>query len=63
MCSRWRARKPRSAVLKRSSATCAVCGEVFTGTADDDQHGANMRAEAALVIHLEAAHPIGAPPG
>lgn len=44
-------------MLKRSHRWCQYCGAAIVGEADDEQHLANMRAEAALVEHLERAHP------
>lgn len=47
-------------MLKRSTRCCPYpeCGSTFRGEADDDQHGANMRAEAELVDHLALEHPL-----
>lgn len=50
-------------MLKRSTRSCPICSAPFRTDADDDQHLANMRADAELVEHLAAAHPIGAPRG
>lgn len=50
-------------MMKHATTRCPQCPETFTASAQDDQHAANMAADAALVLHLEAAHPIGAPPG
>lgn len=42
--------------MKTSTVRCPYCPRTFRGEADD-QHRANMLAEAALVEHLAEHHP------